>query len=147
VNLVRHVVVFDAADVGAESAFWAALLGGVVVDDDPGFHCVVDSDSRWLLGVQHDPDHTPPGWPDDEPHQQLHLDLHVDDPVEACANAVELGARPLFTEHDPNSRAEGFRVFADPAGHPFCIGWGHPDDATIRQHVANLRAAGTAEHA
>jgi hypothetical protein len=144
VKLVRYVVVFDAADVAAESAFWAGLLDGVVVDDDPAFHCVVDADARWLIGVQHAPDHTPPEWPGGEPHQQIHLDLHVDDPVDACANAVELGARALFTEHDPNRRTEGFRVFADPAGHPFCIGWGQPDDAAIRRHVANLPAA-TAE--
>lgn len=30
---------------------------------------------------------------------------------------------------------EGHQVYADPAGHPFCIGWGHPDDAVIRAFV------------
>lgn len=139
-KLVRHVVVFDAADVGASSSFWASLLDGFVVDDDPNFHCVVDDDSVWLIGVQHAPDHVPPDWPDGEPAQQIHLDLHVDDPVEACVRAVELGARPLFTDHDPATRDEGFRTFADPAGHPFCIGWGQPDDEAIRAHVAARRA-------
>lgn len=137
-RIVRHVVVLDAADVATESAFWAAAFDGVVVDEDPNFHCVVDSDSRWLIGVQHAPDHVAPDWPDGEPQQQIHLDLHVDDPTAAAARVVELGARPLFTDHDPATRSEGFQVFADPAGHPFCIGWGHPDDNTIRQHVAQL---------
>jgi len=27
---------------------------------------------------------------------------------------------------------EGHQVYADPAGHPFCIGWGHPDDEAVR---------------
>jgi hypothetical protein len=26
-------------------------------------------------------------------------------------------------------------VFADPAGHPFCIGWGQPDDEAVRRYV------------
>lgn len=142
-NLVRHVVVFDAADLGAESLFWAGVLDGAVVDDDPEFHCVFDADSRWLIGVQHAPDHTPPYWPDGEPSQQVHLDLHVDDPIDACARVVELGARPLFTEHDPTTGGEGFRVFADPAGHPFCIGWGHPTDEAVRRHVSHSLAGGS----
>lgn len=135
---IRHVVVFDAADVAAESTFWADVLGGVVVDDDPDFHCVVDADSNWLIGVQRSPDHTPPDWPHGAPGQQIHLDLHVDDPVDACARVVESGARPLSADHDPTAGGQGFRVFADPAGHPFCIGWGHPDDEAIRRHVSPL---------
>ena len=140
-NLVRHVVVIDAGDVAATSSFWASLLDGFVVDDDPNFHCVVDAGSVWVIGVQHAPEHEPPDWPDGEPGQQIHLDLHVDDPVDACARAVELGAQPLFTDHDPATRDEGFRTFADPAGHPFCIGWGHPTDQAIRDYVAECRAA------
>ncbi|WP_420451990.1 VOC family protein [Ilumatobacter sp.] len=129
---------FDAADVHVESAFWAEVLDGAVVDDDPRFHCVVDADSTWLIGVQHAPDHTPPDWPHGTPGQQIHLDLHVDDPTAACACVIELGARPLFVDHDPTEQEVGFQVFADPAGHPFCIGWGHPDDDTIRHHVSDL---------
>jgi hypothetical protein len=32
--------------------------------------------------------------------------------------------------------SEGHRVYADPAGHPFCIGWGHPDDEAMRVFLA-----------
>jgi len=41
----RHVVVFDAADVSTESAFWAALLDGRVIDNDERFHVVIDGDA------------------------------------------------------------------------------------------------------
>ncbi|TPW13380.1 MAG: hypothetical protein FD127_2065 [Acidimicrobiaceae bacterium] len=34
-----QVVAFDAADIGAESAFWAGVLGGEV-DRDDGWHMV-----------------------------------------------------------------------------------------------------------
>jgi hypothetical protein len=33
-KMVRQVIVFDAADLGVESAFWAGILGGHVFEDD-----------------------------------------------------------------------------------------------------------------
>ena len=134
-RLIRHVVVLDAADVGAESAFWAALFDGRVIDDDERFHCVIDQHGDWVLGVQHAPDHTPPQWPDGS-SQQLHLDLHTDDPHAALAQARALGARTLRSDDDPGG-PEGFHVLADPAGHPFCIGWGHPDADALRRFLTS----------
>ena len=32
-----------------------------------------------------------------------------------------------------------FYVYADPAGHPFCLGWGQPDDETIRRILRDRR--------
>ena len=132
-EIIRHVVVFDAADLPAESAFWAAMLGGRVSTDD-SFHTVFDAAGNWRIGVQLAPNHQPPDWPDGL-SQQVHLDLHVTDPAAAHARAVALGARPL-KDGDPTA-SEGHRVYADPAGHPFCIGWGHPDDDTVRDFLRN----------
>ncbi len=134
-RLIRHVVVFDAADVAAESSFWAALLDGRVIDDDPSFHCVIDDEGNWVVGVQHAPDHTPPGWPDGDP-QQIHLDLHAEDPASAHRQALAAGARLLQDASEP-SADHGHRVYADPAGHPFCIGWGHPDAHALRAFLAD----------
>ncbi len=141
-QLIRHVVVFDAEDIDTESRFWAAMLDGRVIDDDPRFHCVFDHDGNWVIGVQHAPDHTPPDWPNGAP-QQVHLDLHVLDPTSAIAQATRLGARPLLTDGDPTDE-QGHNVFADPAGHPFCIGWGHPDAETLRQFIDTLPPLGIA---
>jgi hypothetical protein len=132
-RIMRHVVVFDAADLAAESAFWAGMLGGRVVTDDR-WHSVIDADGRWVIGVQLAPDHVPPDWPDGDPQQQVHLDLHIDDPSSAHAEAIALGAR-LLQAADDLTASEGHQVYADPAGHPFCLGWGHPDDETIRQFL------------
>ena len=132
-EIIRHVVVFDAADLPAESAFWAAMLGGRVFTDDR-FHTVFDAAGNWRIGVQLAPDHQPPDWPDGLA-QQVHLDLHVTDPAAAHARAVALGAR-LLKDGDPTA-SEGHRVYADPAGHPFCIGWGHPDDDAVRDFLRN----------
>ena len=39
-----QVIVFDAADIGAESAFWAAVLGGTVVAHDDWHSVIVDGE-------------------------------------------------------------------------------------------------------
>lgn len=131
-DMVRQVVVFDAADLDAESEFWAGIFGGHVFRDD-GFHCVIDAAGHWYVGVQLAPDHVPPDWPEGTP-QQVHLDLHVDDPRAAHETAIGLGAR-LLQAGDLDA-PEGHQVYADPAGHPFCIGWGHPSRETIAAFVA-----------
>ena len=118
----RQIIVFDAADPHAESTFWAGMLGGrVVPDDDDGWHSVVVGD-EWRIGVQHAPDHVQPEWPDGTP-QQIHLDLWVDDLQAAHEEALALGAR-LLKPADDLAADEGFQVYADPAGHPFCLCWG-----------------------
>jgi predicted enzyme related to lactoylglutathione lyase len=119
-KITRQIVVFDAADLSAESAFWAGLLGGTVdVEDD--WHTVsVDGHPR--LGFQLAPNHVPPEWPDGNP-QQIHFDLYVEDVGSAHEEAISLGARLLKPAEDITS-AEGFQVYADPAGHPFCLCWG-----------------------
>ena len=61
------------------------------------------------------------------PLQQLHLDVMVDDVDAAEPKVLALGARRLTEPGSPS------RVFADPAGHPFCLiprpVWAQPVDA------------------
>jgi predicted enzyme related to lactoylglutathione lyase len=120
----RTVVVLDAADLHAVSSFWAGLYGGTVdADDEDGWHTVlVDGEPR--IGVQHAPDHVAPQWPDGE-QQQVHLDVYIgtaDDLAAAHDEAVSLGARMLQRAEDLTT-PDGFQVYADPAGHPFCLCW------------------------
>ena len=62
-----------------------------------------------------------PHWPEGPP-QQLHLDLTVDDFLTAHRAAVALGATPLLPTTPPGpDETISFRVYADPAGHPFCL--------------------------
>jgi hypothetical protein len=131
VRIARTVLVLGAADLVLESSFWAGALGGRVLPDDD-WHSVVDADDRWVVGVQRAPGHVPPEWPDGAP-QPVHLDLHVDDPAGAHTHVVALGAR-LLRAGDLGA-PEGHQVDADPAGHPFCLGWGHPDEAAVRRIV------------
>jgi len=67
------------------------------------------------LSFQHAPDHQPPRWPDPAFPQQFHIDVMVDDMDEAETKVLALGATRLPGE------GSTFRVYADPAGHPFCL--------------------------
>jgi hypothetical protein len=133
-DIVRQVVVFDAAELHAESAFWAGMLGGHVFQDDD-WHSVIDAAGEWRVGIQLAPKHVPPNWPDGSPEQQVHLDLHVEDQHAAHEQAMALGARLLQAAPDFDAE-EGNQVYADPAGHPFCIGWGQPSTEALAAFVA-----------
>jgi hypothetical protein len=115
----RRILVLDAPDLDAESGFWAGLLGGTVDKDDDWHTIRVDGEPT--LAVQLAPDLTPPQWPDGTP-QQMHVDLYVDDLATEHDRALGLGATVLQAADDPEA-AHGFQVYADPAGHPFCLCW------------------------
>jgi predicted enzyme related to lactoylglutathione lyase len=117
-QITKQTIVFDAADMDSESAFWATLLGGTVQKDDD-WHAVM-VDGREHVGVQLAPNHVPPDWPDGSP-QQIHLDLFVDDIRGAHDEVSAAGARLL--QPAKNLDRPGFQVYADPAGHPFCLCW------------------------
>jgi hypothetical protein len=61
-------------------------------------------------------------WPEGPVPQQLHLDLTVPTTADLDIQherAVALGARLLYDRSDDPE--EPLRIYADPAGHPFCI--------------------------
>jgi hypothetical protein len=129
-EFVRQIVVFDAADIDRESAFWAGMLDGTAAVEEPGeWHTVFDANGVPRISVQAAPDHVPPDWPHGSP-QQIHLDFHVEDPARCHDEVVALGARLLYQEDF--AAADGFNVYADPAGHPFCLCWGQPSDHELR---------------
>lgn len=127
-KISRQTLVIDAPDLNVESTFWASLLGGTAVETDDDWHSI-QVDGEKVMAIQLAPDHVRPQWPDGQP-QQAHLDLlapHLDAHQD---HAVAVGAVP----HDPAETREqtverGWRVYLDPAGHPFCLcapseGWG-----------------------
>jgi catechol 2,3-dioxygenase-like lactoylglutathione lyase family enzyme len=115
-----HHLILDCPDPQAVARFWSALLGEPITYDDGDF-VVVSADTRTSgLAFQRAPDQRPPTWPDPAVPQQMHLDVMVDDLAAATAGVLALGA----------VRLAGADVFADPAGHPFCLinrpGWAPP---------------------
>ena len=118
----RHHLVVDTRDPLALAEFWSAVLGQPITYRSDDFVVVAGDDHTSGLAFQRAPDHEPPDWPDPAHPQQMHLDVMVDDVEAAVPEVLALGARRL----DGGQGA----VFADPAGHPFCLiprpGWAAP---------------------
>ncbi|WP_329235346.1 VOC family protein [Actinoallomurus sp. NBC_01490] len=112
-------VIIDAADVEAESAFWHRLLDGSITRTPT--HHFIQAPGLPVIVVQSAPGHVAPNWPDGT-SQQMHLDFGVDDLATADRTATEAGATRLRPTDDvtPETRT-GSRVYASPAGHPFCL--------------------------
>lgn len=115
-----RTVVIDCAEPRALADFYHGLLGGDITVADIDWVTLVVDDRR--LAFQQADDHLPPTWPGGQRPQQFHLDFTVDDVDAVDADVLALGA----TRHDvqPGEAAgESFRVYLDPAGHPFCLCW------------------------
>lgn len=116
----HQIVVFDAPDLATESAFWAGVLGGTVNAENDWHMVYVDGKPR--IGVQLAPDHVAPQWPDGAPPQQIHVDLWVQDFDTAHDEVMALGAKVLQPA-GATEDSDNYQVYADPAGHPFCLCW------------------------
>ncbi|KOG35302.1 VOC family protein [Streptomyces resistomycificus] len=108
-------VVLDCPDPAALAGFYADVLGGTVVGQEDWVDLKLPGGQT--VAFQAAPDFVPPRWPSPDHSQQFHLDLEVPDLDAAEKEVLALGARPLETE----DRSRTFRVYADPAGHPFCL--------------------------
>jgi predicted enzyme related to lactoylglutathione lyase len=117
----HQVVVFDAADLEEESSFWAGVLDGTV-DAEDAWH-MVRLDGVPRVGVQLAPNHVAPDWPYGTPEQQIHLDLWVEDFPASHDRVMSLGAKVLKPAAEDADSPDNFQVYADPAGHPFCLCW------------------------
>ncbi|GAA0708602.1 VOC family protein [Dactylosporangium roseum] len=109
-------IVLDARDIAGLSAFYTRLAGWTQRYADEEW-ITITTDDGWRIGLQAAPDHVPPRWPDPAFPQQVHLDVTVDDIEVAERAALPLGATRLPGQGDD------WRVYADPAGKPFCLLW------------------------
>jgi catechol 2,3-dioxygenase-like lactoylglutathione lyase family enzyme len=117
--------VLDCRDPRGLGRFYAQMLG-MRVNEDGEDWVVIGRDVGWReLAFQRVADYVPPQWPDPRRPQQMHLDIRVTDVDDAERTVLALGARRLPASYESN-----FRVFADPAGHPFCLVFGPPPGST-----------------
>ncbi|GHE98395.1 glyoxalase [Amycolatopsis deserti] len=108
-------IVLDCPDPVALAGFYARLLDlPEPKADDDGSWVDLKDPSGVRISFQRVESYRAPEWPGQDVPQQLHLDLDVTDLEAAHEHAVSLGAELL-------DDAQRFRVYADPAGHPFCL--------------------------
>ncbi|HEY0239729.1 MAG TPA: VOC family protein [Friedmanniella sp.] len=126
--------VLDTEDPRGLAEFYRVLLGLTYRPGDerpaPGgpdpagedWLVLVDDSGGRVLAFQRVDTLPPPTWPTGERPQMLHLDTVVPtaaDLAEQHLRALGLGARLLLDRFDDPD--EPLYVYADPAGHPFCI--------------------------
>jgi catechol 2,3-dioxygenase-like lactoylglutathione lyase family enzyme len=114
-----HHLIVDCPDPAALARFYAEVLGQPITYESDDFVVVARNDTTSGLGFQRADDLRRSTWPDPAIPQQMHLDVMVEDVADATPRVLALGAVQL---------RDG--VFADPAGHPFCLiprpGWAEP---------------------
>ncbi|MFJ8862374.1 VOC family protein [Streptomyces sp. NPDC102451] len=115
------LVALDCRDPVSLAGFYQGVLGGEVTQyDEDWYDLRVPGGAR--ISFQRAADHRPPEWPrGDRNSQQAHLDFDVTDVERAQEEVLALGATPL--DLDDRGGERRFRVYADPAGHPFCLCW------------------------
>jgi catechol 2,3-dioxygenase-like lactoylglutathione lyase family enzyme len=112
--------VTNSLDPKSLAIFYARILGMQVNEDSDDWVVIGREHGMRELAFQRDPSWTPQAWP---PHPSrplgVHLDIRVDDVDAAEDTVLSLGARRLSAEP-----GRGFRVYADPEGHLFCLVFG-----------------------
>jgi catechol-2,3-dioxygenase len=114
-----RAVALDCPEPRALAEFYRELVGGDITYADHEWVNLRDGDTV-LLSFQLAPDHQPPTWPEPDRPQQFHIDVTVEEARldEAEQKVLALGA----TKHEVQP-GDNWRVYLDPAGHPFCLCW------------------------
>lgn len=115
-------IVVDCPHPDRLATFYQTILGGAIDQPDPRWSlddgwATLHTPSGPVLAFQRVADHRPPRWPDPARPQQFHLDFGVPDLDSAQEKVLALGATVL----DGGAENRSWRVYADPAGHPFCL--------------------------
>lgn len=128
---IKHIyTAIDCDDPINLANFYARFTGlKIVVSDESNKDHVVwvelkDTQNQTILAFQKIANYRRPTWPEGEVPQQAHLDFLVDDLDVGEEEIINLGATK--TEFQPGSPPSEeyeyeFRVYLDPAGHPFCL--------------------------
>ncbi|MDJ0347138.1 VOC family protein [Streptomyces sp. H10-C2] len=115
-------VVLDCPDPVRLAEFYRSLLGGIVNQPDRRWAlgdgwATLHAATGLVLAFQRVVENRPPQWPDPALPQQFHLDFGVPDLERAQEQVLALGATLL----DDGAGQRSWHIYADPAGHPFCL--------------------------
>lgn len=110
--------IIDCPDPMMLAAFYSQVTGRAVTDGSSDEMALL-AFGQVDLAFQRVDNYRAPRWPDDEHPKQFHLDFEVDLIEAEQRRVIELGAT---LQRDSIGRdGYGWRVYADPVGHPFCL--------------------------
>jgi hypothetical protein len=127
---IKHIyTAIDCDDPISLAKFYSKLTGLKIETDKPGgldgsWVELKDENNQIQLAFQKIANYRRPTWPEGPVPQQAHLDFLVEDLNKSENEIINLGATK--TEFQPGSPHSveyeyEFRVYLDPAGHPFCL--------------------------
>jgi hypothetical protein len=127
VGWIREIVL-DCANPWDLAGFWAGLLGGIPVEWYPGWVTLEPQPQGQRLSFQGTGPAEPPA-PDSPASGSrgpiIHFDVLVDDLPGAHQRVIAAGGQYLGAHVSPRRGPDGeeipWRVYTDPAGHPFCL--------------------------
>ncbi len=114
-SITLSSVALDCPNAGELAEFYADITGGTITFRHQAWATIRCPGGR--IDFQTVPGYIPPTWPDPTSSIQMHLDFDVDDLEASAARVMAAGATKF--EFQPND--DHCYVFADPAGHPFCL--------------------------
>ncbi|WP_248581341.1 VOC family protein [Nocardioides sp. InS609-2] len=97
--------------------FYEQLMGLDRVEASEEWVTLGDAALPPRIALQRVAEFVAPDWQSPNAPQQMHVDVLVENLDVAQVAVLSLGARLL----DGSDKPIGYRVYADPVGHPFCL--------------------------
>jgi catechol 2,3-dioxygenase-like lactoylglutathione lyase family enzyme len=119
INMIGRLfsLVIDCPAPSELASFYESLLSLPRVEDSHDYVVLANTTGTEIVTFQRVGGFRPPQWPDPDRPAQMHVDVMVDDLDGAEAKVLALGATLL----EGSDKPIGYRVYADPVGHPFCL--------------------------
>ena len=117
--MIGHLydIVIDCPEPRELAGFYEELLSLTRREDSRDFIVLVNAAGEETVSFQRVDGFRAPRWTDPERPPQMHVDVKVMDLDVAQAQVLALGATLL----EGSDKPIGYRVYADPVGHPFCL--------------------------
>ncbi|MFE7616909.1 VOC family protein [Streptomyces sp. NPDC057496] len=110
-------LVIDCPDPSELATFYESLLSLPRVAETTDYVVLKSTTGTEVVTFQRVGDFRPPQWRNPDRPARAHLDVLVDDLDLAEPKVLALGATLL----EGSDKPIGYRVYADPVGHPFCL--------------------------
>jgi hypothetical protein len=118
-------VAIDCDNISELANFYSRISGQPIFYQSDDFACL-NLATYWLT-FQHVDHYVAPTWPTSESPKQFHLEIWTDDIDGGEQLVLDYGATKSDNQPSPD---DSWRVYIDPAGHPFCLTRNVPDPAT-----------------